>query len=357
MNILDNGLAIQVALGIALGCIGSIILYGLVLPGFRRRRERKSEARPEGRRSALGMGRRVIGRFTSSPQLLAGGLIVLAFAAVAFAAPIIAPPEGEDPYLMPRGKFSLNPQPPSAEHPLGTTQSQADVFYGLVWGTRVAFKLSLGVALGRTILGVVVGVISGYYGGLIDGVLMRITDAFLAFPIMAAVLVMLTFFAGGWLGIQAGGVDRIIVLALVLFGWMRYARLMRGNVLAEREEEYVEAAVSIGARSRGIIFRHILPNASQGLFVLIASDIGAVVVWAAVFSFMGLSGSAALADWGQILNFSRDWIIGTAANAFEFWYTYLPPSLAILFFSIGWNLVGDGLREVLDPRQRTATTG
>jgi peptide/nickel transport system permease protein len=306
---------------------------------------------------SLWVGERIFRRFMSSGQLLAGGLIVLAFAAVAVGAPLIAPPEDENPYLMPRGEFSLTPQPPSGEHPLGTTQSQADVFYGLVWGTRVAFKLSLLVALGRMVVGIIVGLISGYYGGLVDGVLMRITDAFLAFPIMAAVLVMLTFFAGGWLGIQRGGVDRIIVLALVLFGWMRYARLMRGNVLAEREEEYVEAAISIGARKRRIIVRHILPNASHGLFVLIASDIGAVVVWAAVFSFMGLSGSSALADWGQMLNFSRDWIIGTASNAFEFWYTYLPPSMAIVFFSIGWNLVGDGLREVLDPRQSTMPHG
>jgi peptide/nickel transport system permease protein len=301
------------------------------------------------------MGRRIVERLTSSRQLMAGALVVLAFAVVATGAPLIAPPVGEDPYLMVSDGFSFTPKPPSAEHPLGTTQSQADVLYGLVWGTRVAFKLSLIVALGRAAIGVIVGVVSGYVGGAIDAVLMRITDAFLAFPIMAAVLVMLTFFGGGWLGIHSGGVDRIIVLSLILFGWMRYARMMRGNVLVEREEEYVEAAISVGAGSRRIVFRHILPNASSGLFVLITSDIGAVVVWAAVFSFIGLSGNDALADWGQMLSFSRDWIIGTADSPFQFWYTYLPPSMAIVLFSVGWNLVGDGLRELLDPRQGMAT--
>lgn len=305
-------------------------------------------------RHSPGRGGRVIVRLLSSRQLLAGGLLVFAFGLVAISAPLLAPPEGQDPYLMPSEGFSFSPKSPSAEHPLGTTQSQGDVLYGLIWGTRVAFKLSLIVALGRTVLGVIVGVVSGYYGGLIDALMMRVTDAFLAFPIMAAVLVMLTFFAGGWFGIKSGGVDRIIVLSLIIFGWMRYARVMRGNVLVEREEEYVEAAVSIGAPNRRILFRHILPNASDGLFVLIASDIGAVVVWAAVFSFIGLSGNEALADWGQMLSFSRDWIIGTPSAPFQYWFTYLPPSLAIVLFSVGWNLVGDGLREVLDPQQSTA---
>ena len=296
------------------------------------------------------MDHRVISRVARSPQLLAGGLVVFVFAAVAVAAPLMAPPAGENPYLMRTHGFSFTPKPPSAEHPLGTTQSQADVLYGLIWGTRVAFKLSLIVTLARAVLGLVVGLVSGYLGGLFDAVLMRVTDAFLAFPMMAAVLVMLTFFGGGWLGIHTGGVDRIIVLSLITFGWMRYARLIRGNVLSEREEQYAEAAVSIGAPRRRIIFRHILPNATSGLFVLITSDLGAVVVWAAVFSFMGLSGNDALADWGQMLSFSRDWIIGTPNSPFAFWFTYLPPSLAIVLFSIGWNLVGDGLREVLHPR-------
>ncbi|MGM0373703.1 MAG: ABC transporter permease [Chloroflexota bacterium] len=280
-----------------------------------------------------------------------GCFVVAVFVFTAIGAPHLAPPQTEDPYIIPTGKsYGITPKPPSPEFPLGLMQNQADVLYGLIWGTRVAFKVSLLVVLGRTFIGLVIGVLSGYFGGIVDSILMRITDAFLSFPIMAVVLVMLTLFGGGWLGIQTGGVDRIIVLALISFGWMQIARLIRGNVLVEREQEYVQAAISLGARTPRIIFKHILPNAYQGLLVLITSDIGSIVVWMAVFNFMGFSSSYVTADWGKMLNISRNWIIGTPTNAFKYWYTYLPTSLAIVLFSIGWNLIGDGLRNTLDLR-------
>jgi len=119
---------------------------------------------------------------------------------------------------------------------LGTTERQYDVLYGLVWGTRVAFTIGLSATLGRMLIGVLLGLISGYYGGLLDATIMRVTDAFMAFPIVPATLLMLTFF-GPTLGGMTGGVERIVVLALVLFGWMQYARVVRGNVLAEREKK------------------------------------------------------------------------------------------------------------------------
>jgi peptide/nickel transport system permease protein len=285
------------------------------------------------------------------PGLILGIAIVFSFAIVAVAAPLIAPPEGEDPYVVPREGYVFQPQPPTADHPLGTMERQYDVFYGLVWGTRVAFKIGLLVTLGRAVIGVLVGLISGYYGGLLDAAIMRLTDAFMAFPIVPATLLMLVFF-GPRLGAMAGGVDRIVALALIVFGWMQYARLVRGNVLAERAKQYVEAAIAIGARTPRIIFRHVLPNVPQGLFVLVASDIGAMVVLATVFTFLGLSGYRGLADWGMMLNIARNWIIGTPSNAFTYWYCYLPPSVAIVLFSMGWNLIGDSLRDVLDPRLR-----
>jgi peptide/nickel transport system permease protein len=130
--------------------------------------------------------------------------------------------------------------------------------------------------------------------------------------------------------------------------------LLRGNVVAERKKEYIQSAFSVGVPNRRILFRHLLPNVTRGLFVLITSDIGAVVVLVAVFNFLGLTGGAiggALADWGEMLRLNRDWII-TPSNAFEYWYTFLPPSLAIVFFAMGWSLIGDGLRDVLDPRLR-----
>ena len=353
----------ELLLGVVIGCLGSAVLYGIVLPRMRlwwglAGSARDKRMRPDdgtALRSGVtywGIQRRTVKRIFSTPELIVGCAIVLVFAVVAIAAPVFAPPEGEEPYFIPAGSFAKVPEPPSPEHPLGTMQRQYDILYGLVWGTRVAFKVGLSITVGRALIGVLLGLISGYSGGLLAAVVMRITDAFLAFPIMAAALVMLTFFGGGLVGVVTGGADRVVILSLILFGWMQYARIVRGNALVEREKEYVQAAICVGARSRRIIFRHVLPNATRGLFVVGASDIGAMVVLAAVFSFMGLSGGEALADWGQMLNFSRNWIIGTPANAFKYWYTYFPPSMSIVVFSMGWNLIGDGLRDVLDPRLR-----
>jgi peptide/nickel transport system permease protein len=288
----------------------------------------------------------------SSREFVAGALLVLFFVAVAVTAPRLAPPVEEDPFRLPKHGYSGSPTPPSPEHPLGLMQDQYDTLYGLIWGTRTAFRVGLLITLGRVLLGVVVGLISGYYGGQLDALLMRTTDAFLAFPVVTGVMVMLTVFVEDQFGLQLGQGSNAIVAALVLFGWMQYARLIRGNVLAERAKDYVQAAISVGARSRRIIFRHVLPNASQGLIVLMASDIGAMVVTVAAFTFIGLAGDEPVADWGMMIKFSRNWLIGTRANAFQYWYTYLPPILAIVLFSVGWNLVGDSLREALDPRLR-----
>jgi peptide/nickel transport system permease protein len=301
----------------------------------------------------------VLGR----PSLVVGFLIVLLFVLVAAAAPLIAPPEDpEKPYIMPQFGFGSLPEPPSPEHPLGLTARQHDVLYGLVWGTRTALKVGLFVTLGRLLIGAVLGLISGHYGGWLDAVLMRITDAFMAFPVIAAVMVMIALFGREMSTLPSDSMflvpsrqEQVIILTLVAFGWMAYARLLRGNVLAEREKDYMQAAQSIGAGNRRVIFRHLMPNVTQGLFVLVASDIGAVVVLLTMFTFIGLVRSATgtmEADWGQMLSMSRDWIVGSPSNAFQYWYTYVPASAAILLFSIGWNLIGDGLRDVMDPRLR-----
>ena len=289
-------------------------------------------------------------RILSNPELVLGTLIVLVFAIVAVAAPVVAPPEGEDPYSLPKDGFAPAPKPPSPDHPLGTMQDQYDVLYGLIWGTRIAFRVGLLITLGRVLLGVPVGMVSGYYGGRLDALMMRTTDAFLAFPVVAGVLVMMAVMVDDDWGIRLGEGDRAIILALILFGWMQYARLVRGNALVERAKEYVQAAVSTGAGEPRLILRHVLPNATKGLFVLIASDIGAMVVTVAALTFIGLSGDRPTADWGMMLKSARNWVVGAPANAFAYWYTYIPPIIAIVLFSIGWNLIGDGLRDALDPQ-------
>jgi peptide/nickel transport system permease protein len=289
----------------------------------------------------------------SNRGLFLGLIIVTIFAVVAISAPFLAPPTEEDPYLLPKFGLAGPPEPPSSEHLLGMMQDRYDIFYGLIWGTRVAFKIGLLITLGRVLVGVPLGVISGYYGGWVDSLIMRATDAFLAFPVVAGVMLLMTVSFDYW-QIRLGEGDSAVIIGLILFGWIQYARLIRGNVLAERGKEYVGAAVCIGAGDRRIIFRHVFPNSTQGLLVLIASDIGTMVMTVAALTFIGLTGDAPIADWGMMLRISRNWIVAAPGNAFQYWYTYVPLILAILFFSIGWNLVGDGLRDMLDPKMRSA---
>lgn len=304
--------------------------------------------------------------FLSQPSLAAGSLLLLLFAIVAIAAPLIAPtPEGKPPTIIPRSGFGPVPEPPRPGYPLGTLEGGGDVYYGLIWGTRAAFRVGLIVTAGRMLVGVFLGLIAGYYGGLVDSGLMRFTDAFLAFPIMAGAMVMLVLFGPSLHGAAAGQsptsnrVETVIMMALILFGWMAYARLIRGNILAEREQEYIQAARSVGVKNGRIMVRHLLPNVTSGLFVLAAADIGAMVILVAAFNFIGFgmpSKGALQTSWGQMLSIARNWIIGTPLNAFEYWYTYLPVSIAIVLFSVGWNLVGDGLRDVFDPRLRKGSS-
>ncbi len=287
-------------------------------------------------------------------ELVTGAVLVLAFAAMALAAPFLAPPAEGDPDQIPGLFFAIPPVEPSPNHPLGLMPGQHDIFYGIVWGSRVAFQVGLLITAARALLGILVGLSAGYLGGFVDAALMRVTDAFMAFPVFIAVMVMSTLLQFGLFRGTQGGVQVIIALALILFGWMQYAHLVRGNVLAERSKEYVQAARAVGVQAHRILFRHVLPNCvAKGVLVLVASDVGAMVVLLSVFSFIGVGGRArAVADWGQMLAFSRDWIIGTPGTGFQYWYTFIPASLAILIFAVAVNLVGDGLDALLNPRLR-----
>ena len=278
-----------------------------------------------------------------NPLSIIGIILILAFIVTAILAPVLAPtPEGHrDAYQIPRSGFSPTPTPPSPEHRFGTTQGQYDIFYGVIWGTRSAFIVGLAVIGSVLVIGVVLGSIAGYFGGLADEVIMRVTDIFMAFPalILAMAIAM----------VRGPGLDSVII-ALIVVSWPSYARLVRGDILAVREEDYVEAARGTGSSHLRIIARHILPNSIYPTLVMASLDIGAVVLTAATLSFLGVGVPEGYADWGQMIQFARNWIVGPSGNPMAYWYTVTIPGLFIVFFVLGWNLLGDAFRDILDPR-------
>ncbi|MGV3490992.1 MAG: ABC transporter permease [Devosia sp.] len=286
--------------------------------------------------------KRILGYLFRNPASLFGLLILFGFIVVAILAPVLAPaqPFQVSPYDTPRSGFWATPQPPSAEHPFGTTQGQYDIFYGLVWGTRTAFKIGLGVVAISVFVGVLVGAIAAYYGGIVDEILMRITDVFMAVPFLIAAMVLATLMGKGlWQ----------MVLALSVFGWMGYARVVRAEVLRLKDLDFISAARTYGAGDIRLIVEHILPNALFPVLIMSTMAIGSMVLTASALSFLGVGLAEGYADWGHFVAYSRNWIVGQS-SPFEYWYTLFFPGTAIFLFVLSWNLLGDTLRDILDPR-------
>lgn len=321
-------------------------------------------------------------QFFSRKQNLLGLFIVAIFFLVAAAAPLLAPPENpDDPQLFKSTgqSFARIPEPPSEESILGTTpqirdlprygltpgqdrSSHWDVYYTLIWGTRSALQFGLTVVLITALFGITVGAVSGYIGGTTNRFTMGITDAFLAFPAIAGIwLLQRTFFSNilnpfqelvdltWWESLLNQWHIDPIMLALILFSWMPYARVVNSMVSSLRQEEYIVAAVSMGATNSRIIFKHLLPNALSPAVVIAARDVGGMVILASAFIFLGFAGNVA---WGIMLVAGRDFVIGLSGNPFAYWWTFVPISLALILFGVGWNLLGDGLNTALNPRSR-----
>jgi peptide/nickel transport system permease protein len=318
----------------------------------------------------------VVKKLLRNPTSLAGIILLAAFAIIAIGAPWIAPvPErSRDPYMIPRDGFSSIPSPPSEEHPFGTTEGQYDIYYGIVWGTRTAFRIGVVITLMTTSMGIIIGSLSGYNGGWIDEIMMRVTEIFQAFPFLLAAITMTsvlqTIYGSGEAGALiflakilafltfgqsfAEELDPVQLsiltgmLAIIFFGWMTEARVMRGNILAVKEFEYALAARAIGAGHMRILFRHLLPNAVFPILVISSMNIGSYVLTFAALSFLGLGAQRGYADWGQMISFARNWVPVLG----DYWYIVAYPGVAIVLFVLAWNLVGDALRDILDPRLR-----
>ncbi len=314
--------------------------------------------------------------FFSRWQNWLGLLLVLSFIGMAIAAPLLSPVDSRNPGPMKtvgRSSDSL-PHPPSPEAPLGTLPHQLSVYHGLVWGARSALFFGLTITLICAVIGVLIGAVSGYFGGFLNTFLMRITDAFLAFPVIAGVVLIqqLITIAINNMGIQYSltGIYVYVVnglpyevpasikaafdfllkidsvaIALILFSWMPYARVMNTTVLRLKDVEYVQAAKTSGDRPFRIIFRHLIPNAIAPMIVLAARDIGSIVVLQATFVFIGFGHGS---PWATLLVNGRDWIYAPG-GIFTYWWVFLPATLAIVLFGIGWNLLGDGLNDALNP--------
>jgi peptide/nickel transport system permease protein len=248
--------------------------------------------------------------------------------------------------------------------PAGLTAGQYDIWYSLVWGTRNALLFGLGVVALTGTLGVLVGATSAYFGGWLNRLSMGFTDAFLTLPLIAGVvffreLVFLAMQSTGMRVWMDGSLEfpgppttwqlfltRLdpLFLAFFLLSWMPYARLMNSAVMAAHKAEYIQAVYALGAGHARIILRHLIPNTISPALVLAARDIGFVVLMHASFTFIGLGKHS---EWGQILSLARNWVIGPGGSLLTFWWVFGPPSLALVLFGLGWNLLGDGLADGL----------
>jgi peptide/nickel transport system permease protein len=279
------------------------------------------------------------------PMSLLGFGLIGFFLAVAAAAPVLAPVESgsRDAYNMPQSGYGADPVLPSKDHWFGTTESQYDLYYGMVWGTRTAFKVAVKVVTISVLIGVIVGGAAGFYGGWVDEILMRFTDIVLAFPDLVLAVVIVA--------VLGPSLDHVMYSVMAV-SWPSYARLMRGDVLSVKERDFVTAARSLGASDVRILFRHIVPNSIYPVLVVASLSTGSVVITAAALSFLGLGAPPGYADWGYLISLSRNWIMGSSGDPFAYWHTVFIPGIAIFMFVLGWNLLGDAVRDILDPRQK-----
>jgi peptide/nickel transport system permease protein len=281
--------------------------------------------------AAISFRRRVAGSARHNPLAATGVVLVVIFVILALFAPWIAP---RDPAFI---NLPARLDPPSRAHWLGTDELGRDILSRVVYGARISMLVGSCVVVTSLALGLIIGSIAGYYGGGIDlFVNVVLMNAFLSFP---GILLAIAFVA-----FRGPGIFNL-VLALSLGGWVGYARLVRGQVLAAREREFVEAARALGAGDLRIVVRHILPNIIQPIIVQAAIGMAGAILAEATMSFLGLGVPPPTASWGAMLNDGR-------AHLFDSPHLVLFPALAVMLAVLSFNFIGDALRDYLDPRSR-----
>jgi peptide/nickel transport system permease protein len=278
--------------------------------------------------------REVASEVFSNPLTVIGFVIIGLFLLMALAAPILTEPNQPDPYQSPRDWANIDSPPGVEGHVLGTDSTGGDVLYGIIWGSRLSLQLSLTVVLSTLIMGTIIGSIAAMRGGRLDNLLMRIVDVFLSIPELIFALAIAAVLGASF---------RNIILALAAVFWVKYARIIRGEIIRIKQAEYVAAARVVGDSTWNIYRKDVLPNAVTPLIVQATLDMGNVVLIGATLSFIGLA-QAGLTEWGALVSAGQSGLLA------GHWWVSTFAGLAIVLWALAFNLVGDGMRDVLDPK-------
>ncbi len=268
--------------------------------------------------------------FRRNPLAMGGLIVAVAMLLLSLAAPLLAT---HDPGVQELGNRLA---PPSAAHWFGTDELGRDVYSRILYGGRLTLGMVVAVVLLVAPLGLIVGCVAGYAGGFLDRILMRVTDVFLAFP---RLILALAFVAAMKPGVESA------VFAIALTAWPPYARLARAETLTIRNTDYVAAVRLTGASGARIVLRHVTPMCIPSLIVRVTLDMSSIILTAAGLGFLGLGAQPPLPEWGTMIATARRFIL-------DQWWVPMIPGIAIFVASLAFNLLGDGLRDVLDPKQR-----
>lgn len=266
--------------------------------------------------------------FRTNPIAVIGLVIITTLVLVATFAPLLTQADGTEQYLADRLLA------PSAEHWFGTDELGRDIYERIVWGSRITLYIVGLVGILVVPIGVLIGTVAGYVGGWVDNVLMRFTDIFLAFP---RLILALAFVSALGPGIENA------VLAIALTTWSPYARLARAETITIRNSEYIMAARLQGASAPRILYGHIMPLCISSVIIRLTLDMAGIILTAAGLGFLGLGAQPPLPEWGAMISTGRQYIL-------DQWWVAAVPGMAIFVVSLGFNLLGDGLRDVLDPK-------
>jgi peptide/nickel transport system permease protein len=265
-----------------------------------------------------------------TPLALIGTVIICLFLLVALFAPLLAP------YSPTATDLSRKLEAPSAAHPFGLDQFGRDVLSRVIMGTRIEVSIIVIISVISIVIGLIVGIVAGYFGGIIDEILMRITDIFLAFPR----LVLAMAFAAA---LRPTLTNAIVAISLV--EWTVYARLARAEAMKIRSQPYIEAIRAVGAGNMKIMVFHVLPMSISPIIVQLTMRMGTIILTAASLGFLGLGAQPPLPEWGAIVSDGRSYLMNN-------WWITAFPGMAIAVTVLGFNLLGDGIRDILDPRIR-----